>query len=80
MFELYEQLLPNRLYASQKIHTRRGAGCVVRPQKVWLTILCGCGGLTQNKYIYLSRHDSALKILFYEMLHDLGLIDEVPPW
>ena len=30
--------------------------------------------------MYLYRHDSALKVLFYEMLHDLGLIDEVPPW
>ena len=56
---------------------RRGAGCVVRPQKVWLTLVW-CGALAQSKY--LSRHDSALKVLFYEMLHDLELIDEVPPW
>ena len=41
-------------------------------------ILFGCGALVQTKY--LSRHDSTLKILFYEMLHDLGLIDEVPSW
>ena len=41
-------------------------------------ILSGCSALAQSKY--LSRHDSALKVLFYEMLHDLRLIDEVPPW
>ena len=41
-------------------------------------ILSGCSALAQNKY--LSRHDSALKVLFYEMLHDLGLIDEIPSW
>ena len=41
-------------------------------------ILSGCSALAQNKY--LSRHDSALKVLFYEMLHDLELIDEIPPW
>jgi len=41
-------------------------------------ILSGCSALVQNKY--LSRHDSALKVLFYEMLHDLGLIDEIPLW
>ena len=36
-----------------------------------------CAG---TKQVPLSRHDSALKVLFYEMLHDLGLIDELPPW
>ena len=79
MIELYEQLLPTRLYANQKIHTRRGPGCVVRPPESVAHILSGCGALTQNKYMYLSRHDSASKVLFYEMLHDLGLIDEIPP-
>ena len=41
---------------------------MVRPQKV-AHILSGCGALAQSKY--LSQHDSALKVLFYEMLHDL---------
>ena len=40
--------------------------------------LVRCSALAQNKY--LSRHDKALKVLSYEMLHDLGLIDEIPPW
>ena len=41
-------------------------------------ILSGCCTLAQSKY--LSRDDSALKVLFYEILLHLGLIDEVPPW
>ena len=82
MFELYEQLLPTRLYACQKTHTSLESEawwrlCGKAPESV-AHILSGCGALAQSKY--LSRHDSALKVLFYEMLHDLGLIDEVPPW
>ena len=41
-------------------------------------ILSGCSALAQNKY--LSRQDSVLKVLFYKILHDLKLIDEIPPW
>ena len=37
-------------------------------------ILSGCRALAQSKYLY--RHDSAFKVLFYEMLHDLGHTDE----
>ena len=82
MFELYEQLLPTRLYACQKTHTSLESEawcrlCGKTPESV-AHILSGCGALAQSKY--LSRHDSALKVLFYEMLHDGGLIDEVPPW
>ncbi|PFX19648.1 hypothetical protein AWC38_SpisGene15931 [Stylophora pistillata] len=29
---------------------------------------------------YLSRHDAALKVLFYQLLYDEGFIDEIPPW
>ena len=81
MFELYEQLLPTRLSACQKTHTSLESEawcrlCGKAPESV-AHILSGCGALAESKY--LSRHDSALKVLFYEMLHDLGLIDEVPP-
>ena len=41
-------------------------------------VLAGCGTLAQTKY--LARHKAALKILFFEMLMDLELISEVPPW
>ena len=41
-------------------------------------VLAACGTLAQTKY--LARHNAALKILFFEMLKDLELISEVPPW
>ena len=41
-------------------------------------ILSGCSALAQSTY--LSRHDTALKVLFYKPLYDEGLIDEIPPW
>ena len=41
-------------------------------------ILSGCSELAQSKY--LSRPDEALKVLFYELLYDEGLINEIPPW
>lgn len=40
-------------------------------------ILTGCSALPQSKY--LSQND-ALKLLFYEMLCDLELVDEVLHW
>ncbi|PFX12487.1 hypothetical protein AWC38_SpisGene23551 [Stylophora pistillata] len=43
-----------------------------------LHILSGCSALAQSKY--LSRHDAALKVLFYELLYDERFIDEIPPW
>ena len=41
-------------------------------------VLSGCSALAQNKY--LVRHNAALKILFFEILRDRGLLEEVPPW
>ena len=52
---------------------RRGAGCVVRPQKAWLTSCLGA-----VRWHRVSTFPDTT--LLYEMLHDLGLIDEVPPW
>ena len=34
--------------------------------------------LAQTKYLY--RHNAALKILFFELLREHGLLEEVPPW
>ena len=82
MFELYEQMLPTRLYTSQKIRTTPESEVLCRlcskfPESV-LHVLAGCPALVQNKY--LSRHNATLKILFFELLRDLKLADEVPPW
>ena len=41
-------------------------------------VLAGCSALAQTKY--MSRHNSALKILFFEILRECGLIDKIPPW
>ena len=82
MFELYEQLLPTRLYACQKTHTDTTDEVMCRlcnkaPESV-AHVLAGCTAVAQNKYV--TRHNAALKILFFEVLQDLGLVDSVPPW
>ena len=82
LFELYEQLLPTRLYASQKMG-KDSTGAVtcrlcVRASESVPHVLAGCTALAQNKY--LTRHNVALKTLFFEIIHDLGLIESVPPW
>ena len=69
--------------ARKRTRTRRArlcAGYVIRPLKVQK--YCSClvwlyRPWTQNKYI--TRHNAALKILFFEILQDLGLVDSVPP-
>ena len=83
MFELYEKLLPTRLYTCKKTHTdttgevmcrlcNKAPESVRRPCRGWLY------RLAQNKHT--TRHNAALKILFFEILQDLGLVDSVPPW
>jgi len=73
---MYEQLLPTRLCASQKTHTSSAgdAWCGLygkAPENVD-HIMSGCGALAQSKYP--SRHDSTLKVSFYDLLLDLGRI------
>ena len=82
MFELYEQLLPTKLYNSQKtrlipVNDVQCRLCNKVPESV-AHVLSGCSALAQNKY--LARHNAALKILFFEILQDLGLLEEAPPW
>ena len=66
MFELYEQLLPIKLYHSQKTRTITVNDVQCRlcnkvPESV-AHVLSECSALAQNKY--LARHNAALKILF----------------
>jgi len=82
MSELYEQLLPAGLYASQKTHTGTTGEVICRlcnkaPESV-AHVLAGCTALAQNKYT--TRHNAAVKILFFEILLDIGLVVSVPPW
>ena len=82
MYELYEQLLPTRVYYSKK--TRTGPEneimcrlCGKAAESVG-HILTGCSALAQSKY--LQCHNAVLKILFFEMLYSLDLIYSVLPW
>ena len=82
MFELYDQLLPTRLYASRKMGTDPTGAVTCRlcdkaPECV-PHALAGCTALAQNTY--LTGHNAALKTLFFEIVYDLGLIESVPPW
>lgn len=82
MFELYEQLMPTRLYASQKTLTGPGGGVTYRlcgsaPESV-PHISSGCKAPAQNKYLF--RNNAVLKVLFFQILRDLDLVEVVPPW
>ena len=41
-------------------------------------VLSGCSTLAQSKY--KTRHDAALKVLFFDLLCDMGLIESAPSW
>ena len=70
IMELYEQLLPTKLYNSRKTKTTDDpdARCRLcgKAQESVAHVLLGCSVLAQTKY--LSRHNAALKILFFELL------------
>ena len=68
--ELYQQLLPTRIFYSRKTGTsttgdERCRLCGKGPESVQ-HILAGCSALAQTKY--LERDNSVLKILFFEVL------------
>ena len=84
MYELYEQLLPMKLYTKEKTQTSTDGEVLCRLcGKVAESVAhvldpYGCSSLSQA--MYLKRHNAALKILFFELLRENGLIEEVPPW
>ena len=41
-------------------------------------VLSACPALAQRKY--LARHDAVLKVLFFDIVEDLGLTEASPPW
>ena len=82
MFEIYEQLLPRRLYAIHKTQASPNSDptwrlCGTAPESL-AHILSACPALAQTKY--LARHDAVLKVLFFDFMEDLGLIEASPPW
>ena len=80
IYELYEQMLNTRIYQSKKTRSARELDVQCRlcgkAQESVAHILAGCSALAQSKYLH--RHNCVLKILFFEMLHDLELVDTVP--
>ena len=52
--------------------------CSNKARESVVRVLAGCAALAWNKYV--TRHNAALKILFFEILQDLDLVDTVPPW
>ena len=78
--ELYQQLLPTKVYYNRKTKSQ------VTEEKCRLCghsleyvqhILSGCSALAQTKY--LQRHNNAFKISFFEVLRSLDLITKVEP-
>ena len=81
-YELYRQLLPAKLYTKEKTQTSTDGQVLCRlcgkvAQSVAL-VLAACSSLAQTKYLY--SHNAAFKILFFELLREHGLIEEVLPW
>ena len=82
MFEIYEQLLPTRLYAIHKtqaslIRDPTCRLCGTAPESM-AHVLSACPALAQTKY--LARHDAVIKVLFFDIIEDLALIEASPPW
>ena len=82
MFEIYEQLLPTRLCAIHKTQASPTSNptcrlCGTAPESM-AHVLSACPALAQTKY--LARHDAVLKVLFFDIIEDLGLIEALPPW
>ena len=82
MYELYEQLLPTKLYTKEKTQTSTDGEVLCRlcgkVAESVAHVLAGCSSLAQTKYLY--RHNAALKIRFFELLREHGLNEAVPPW
>ena len=80
--ELYEQLLSTKLYIARKTKSSeeldvKGRMCG-KVQESIAHVLSSCSALPQK--MYLSRHNRALKILFFELLKDYQMIEAVQPW
>ena len=80
--ELYQQLLPTKVYSTKKAKTSGDSDVRCRlcgkGQESVAHVLAGCSALAQTTY--LTRHNAAFKILFFELLRDHELVETVPPW
>ena len=79
--ELYQQLLPTKVYYNRKTQSQvtDEKCCLCRDSLENVQhILSGCSALAKTKY--LQRRNNAFKILFFEVLRSLDLITKVEPW
>ena len=78
MMELYEQMLPAKVYSYHKTGTTPANDTTCRlygkGTESMAHVIVGCSALAQSKY--LERHNAAL----IELLRHFELVDEVPPW
>ena len=76
--ELYQQLLPTKVYYNRKTKSQvTNEKCRLRGDSLENVqhILSGCSPLAQTKF--LQRHNNAFKIVFFEVLRSLDLITKV---
>ena len=82
VYELYQQLLPTKIYQQYKTKTSNNTDIKCRmcgkAMESVPRVLSGCSALAQSKY--QTRHDAALKVLFFDLLCDMGLIESAPSW
>ena len=82
VYKLYQKLLPTKIYQQYKTKTSNNTDvkCRMCGKDVERVphVLSGCGALAQSKY--KTRHDAALKVLFFDLLCDMGLIESAPSW
>ena len=80
--ELYQQLLPTKIYQQYKTKTSNNTDVKCRmcgkAMESVRHVLSGCSVLGQSKY--KTRHDAALKVLFFDLLCDMGSIESAPSW
>ena len=74
--DLYQQLLPTKLYTGKKIKTTNHQDYTCRMcgkgQESVAHVLAGCSAIAQTKYV--ERHNSVLRILFFEILTKYNLL------
>ena len=73
--DMYQQLLPTKLYLGKKIKTTNHQDYTCRMcgkgQESVAHVFAGCSGIAQTKY--LERHNSVPRILFFEILTKYNL-------
>ena len=80
--ELYQQLLPTKVYHQEKTGTHKSQDVKCRmcgkAAETQAHVLAGCGALVQSKY--MTRQNAELEVIFYELMKDLDLVTSIPPW